>query len=200
MVDRLHAAVLFAQDGVKTGVGLAGLFRRKAGGDEGSVQLSLVLPVFPRGFRQVEEALGQPGKGSSGGGNSGTRRDRQTFEDGADLLQLAGRLIGLVGGIVQLIAELVRLLGGVTHLIPHGVDGPLVLIQLPLHIIQSRFGIVQLNLPLLGAPVVLPKGNRCVLQRLAEGLDLFLLGIDLLTQHLVPGGEGFHGVIVFVKL
>lgn len=120
--------------------------------------------------------------------------------DRADLLQLAGSLVGLVGGVIDLIPELVRLLGGIPHLIPHGIDGPLVLVKLPLHVIQSGLGIVELNLPLLGAPVVLPERGGSVLQGLAQGLDFLLLGIDLLTQHLVPCGEGFHGIIVFVKL
>ena len=200
MVDRFHAAILFAQDGIETGVGFTGLFRRKSGGGEGRVQLGLVLPVFPCGFRQVEEALGQPGEGGAGGGNSGTRRDRQAFEDGADLLQLAGSLIGLVGCVIDLIPELVRLLGGIPHLIAHGVDGPLVLVKLPLHVVQSGLGVVELDLPLLGASVVLPERGGSVLQRLTQSFDLFLLGIDLLTQHLVPGGEGFHGIIVFIKL
>ena len=35
-------------------------------------------------------------------------------------------------------------------------------------------------------PVVLPEGGGSVLQRLTQSFDLFLLGIDLLTQHLVP--------------
>ena len=200
VVDRLHAAVFFAQDGIETGVGFTSLFRRKSGGGEGCVQLGLVLPVFPCGLRQVEEALDQPGKGGPGGGNSGTRRDRQAFEDGANLLQLAGSLIGLVGCVIDLITELVRLLGGIPHLIAHGVDGPLVLVKLPLHVVQSGLGVVELDLPLLGAPVVLPERGGSVLQGLAQGLDFLLLGIDLLTQHLVPCGEGFHGIIVFVKL
>ena len=200
MVDRFHAAILFAQNGIEAGVGFTGLFRRKSGGGEGCVQLGLVLPVFPCGLRQVEEALGQPGEGGAGGGNCGTRRDRQPLEDGADLFQLAGRLIGLVGGVIDLIPKLVRLLGSILHLTAHGVDGLLVLVKLPLHVVQSGLGIVELDLPLLGAPVVLSEGCRSVLQRLTQGFDLFLLGIDFLTQHLVPGGEGFHGVIVFVKL
>ena len=200
MVDCFHAAVLFAQDGIKAGVGFAGLFRRKPGGGEGCVQLGMILPVFPCGFRQVEETLGQPGEGGAGGGNSGTRRDRQAFEDGADLLQLAGSLIGLVSGVIDLIPELVRLLGCIPHLIAHGIDGPLVLVKLPLHVVQRGLGIVELDLPLLGAPVVLPERGGSVLQRLAQGLDFLLLGIDLLAQHLIPGGEGFHGIIVFVKL
>ena len=200
MVDRFYAAVLFAQDGVETGVGFTGLLRRKPGGGEGRVQLGLVLPVFPCGLRQVEEALGQSGKGGSGGDNSGTRRDRQPLEDGADLFQLAGRLIGLVGSVINFIPKLVRLLGSIPHLIAHGVDGPLVLVKLPLHIVQSGLGIIELDLPLLGAPVIFPEGGGCVLQRLTQGFNLFLLGIDLLTQHLVSGGEGFHGIIVFIKL
>ena len=76
----------------------------------------------------------------------------------------------------------------------------MVLVKLPLHIVQSGLGIIELDLPLLGATVVLPERGRSVLQRLTQGFDLFLLGIDLLTQHLVPGGEGFHGIIVFIKL
>ena len=136
----------------------------------------------------------------AGGGNCGTRRDRQPLEDGADLLQLAGSLVGLVGCVIDLIPELVRLLGGIPHLIVHGVDGSLVLVKLPLHIVQSGLGIVELDLPLLGAPVVFPEGGGSVLQRLAESLDFLLLGIDLLAQHPVPGGEGFHGIIIFVKL
>lgn len=67
-------------------------------------------------------------------------------------------------------------------------------------IVQSGLRVVELDLPLLGAPVVLPEGGGSVLQRLAESLDFLLLGIDLLAQHPVPGGEGFHGIIIFVKL
>ena len=76
----------------------------------------------------------------------------------------------------------------------------MVLVKLPLHIVQSGLGIIELDLPLLGAPVVLPKGGRSVLQRLTQSFDLFLLGVNFLTQHLVPGGEGFHRIIVFIKL
>ena len=72
VVDRFYAAVFFTQDGIEAGVGFTGLFCRKAGGGKGRVQLGLVLPVFPRGLRQVEEALGQSGEGGSGGDNSGT--------------------------------------------------------------------------------------------------------------------------------
>ena len=112
MVDRLHAAVFFTQDGIETCVGFTGLFRRKSGGGEGCVQLGLVLPVFPCGLRQVEEALGQPGEGGAGGGNSGTRR-AERWQYLTNRLEAASPLAVMSRGYVMAVASSGKLLTSV---------------------------------------------------------------------------------------
>lgn len=51
------------------------------------------------------------------------------------------------------------------------LDGFLVLVQLTVHIVEGGFGIVELDLPVLGAAVVLSKGGGGILQSLAKSFD-----------------------------
>ena len=68
------------------------------------------------------------------------------------------------------------------------------------HIVEGGFGIVELDLPVLGAAVVLSERGGGILQSLAKGVDFCCLLIDLFSQHLVPCGECLHGFIVFIEL
>lgn len=60
--------------------------------------------------------------------------------------------------------------------------------------------IVELNLPVLGATVILPERGGGILQSLAKGVDFCSLLIDLFSQHLIPCGESLHGFLVFIEL
>ena len=97
-------------------------------------------------------------------------------------------------------AEAFKLTAGFLRSLAALLDGFLVFIQLPVHVIEGGFGIVELNLPVLGAAVVLPKGGSGILQSLAKGVDFCRLLIDLFSQHLIPCGECLHGFIVFIEL
>ena len=80
------------------------------------------------------------------------------------------------------------------------LDSFFVFVQLPVHVIEGGFGIVELDLPVLGAAVVLSKGGGGILQSLAKGVDFCCLLVDLFSQHLVPCGECLHGFIVLIEL
>ena len=80
------------------------------------------------------------------------------------------------------------------------LDGFFVLVQLTVHIVEGGFGIVELDLPVLGATVVLSERGGGILQSLAKSVDFCRLLINLFSQHLIPCGESLHGFIVFIKL
>ena len=80
------------------------------------------------------------------------------------------------------------------------IQSRIVAVEFPLHVVQRSGGIIKLNLPLLRSAVIFTEGLGGVGKCLAQGLDFLLLGFDFLVQHLVPGSEGFHGIVVFVEL
>ena len=98
------------------------------------------------------------------------------------------------------LAEAFKLTAGFLRSLAALLDGFLVFIQLPVHVIEGGFGIVELNLPVLGATVILPERGGGILQSLAKGVDFCSLLIDLFSQHLIPCGESLHGFIVFIEL
>ena len=77
------------------------------------------------------------------------------------------------------------------------VTGGLIVPEFSFHPVQSGGGVVQLNLPVLGAPVVFSQKGGGVFQSGTKGFDLPFLGFNLPVQHLIPGGEGFHRAAVF---
>ena len=97
-------------------------------------------------------------------------------------------------------AEAFKLTAGFLRSLAALLDGFLVFVQLPVHVVEGGFGIVELDLPVLGAAVVLSKGGGGILQSLAKGVDFCCLLVDLFSQHLVPCGESLHGFIVFIEL
>ena len=127
MVDCLHTSVFFTQNGVKSGVGFTGLFSGKACGEEGGIQLRLILPVFTGRFGKVEETLCQPHQRSSGSGNGSTDGNCHTLHDRADLFQFAGGLVGIICRTFHLITETVRLFSGILKFITGCVNGILIL-------------------------------------------------------------------------
>ena len=98
------------------------------------------------------------------------------------------------------LAEAFKLTAGFLRSLAALLDGFFVLVQFPVHVVEGGFGIVELNLPVLGAAVVLSKGGGGILQSLAKGVDFGSLLIDLFSQHLIPCGECLHGFIVFIEL
>ena len=98
------------------------------------------------------------------------------------------------------LTEAFKLTAGFLRSLAAILDGFLVLIQLTVHIVEGGFGIVELNLPVLGAAVVLSKGGGGILQSLAKGVDFCCLLVDLFSQHLVPCGESLHGFVIFIEL
>ena len=98
------------------------------------------------------------------------------------------------------LAEAFKLTAGFLRSLAAILDGFLVLVQLTVHIVEGGFGIVELNLPVLGTAVVLSKGGGGILQSLAKGFDFCCLLVDLFSQHLVPCGESLHGFVIFIEL
>ena len=98
------------------------------------------------------------------------------------------------------LAEAFKLTAGFLRSLAALLDGFLVLVQLTVHVVEGGFGIVELNLPVLGAAVVLSKGGGGILQSLAKGVDFGSLLIDLFSQHLIPCGESLHGFVVLIEL
>ena len=98
------------------------------------------------------------------------------------------------------LAEAFKLTAGFLRSLAAILDGFLVLVQLTVHIVEGSFGIVELNLPVLGAAVVLSKGGGGILQSLAKGIDFCRLLVDLFSQHLIPCGESLHGFVVLIEL
>ena len=98
------------------------------------------------------------------------------------------------------LAEAFKLTAGFLRSLAALLDGFLVLVQLPVHVVEGGFGIVELDLPVLGAAVVLSERSGGILQSLAKGVDFCSLFIDLFSQHLIPCGECLHGFIVFIEL
>ena len=98
------------------------------------------------------------------------------------------------------LAEAFKLTAGFLRSFAALLDGFLVLVQLTIHIVEGGFGIVELDLPVLGAAVVLSERGGGILQSLAKSVDFCCLLIDLFSQHLVPCGECLHGFIVLIEL
>ena len=98
------------------------------------------------------------------------------------------------------LAEAFKLTAGFLRSLAALLDGFLVLVQLTVHIVEGGFGIVELDLPVLGAAVVLSERGGGILQSLAKGVDFCGLLIDLFSQHLVPCGECLHGFVIFIEL
>ena len=80
------------------------------------------------------------------------------------------------------------------------LDGFLIFVQLPVHVVEGSFCIVELDLPVLGAAVAFSERGGGILQSLAKGVDFCSLLIDLFSQHLIPCGESLHGFIIFIEL
>ena len=98
------------------------------------------------------------------------------------------------------LAEAFKLAAGFLRSLAALLDSFLVFIQLPVHIVEGGLGIVELDLPVLGAAVVLSERGGGILQSLAKGVDFCCLLIDLFSQHLIPCGESLHGFIVLIEL
>ena len=98
------------------------------------------------------------------------------------------------------LAEAFKLTAGFLRSLAALLDGFLVFVQLPVHIVEGGFGIVELDLPVLGAAVVLSERGGGILQSLAKGVDFCGLLVDLFSQHLVPCGKRLHRFIVFIEL
>ena len=79
------------------------------------------------------------------------------------------------------LAEAFKLTAGFLRSLAALLDGFLVLVQLTVHVVEGGFGIVELDLPVLGAAVVLSKGGGGILQSLAKGVDFCCLLIDLFS-------------------
>ena len=155
----------------------------------GGIPLNLLRGVLEQGVNTADQLLivriGSDdlfaelhGGGTCGNGHS-TERHTYGFENLAEAFKLTA---GFLCGFAALL------------------DGFLVLVQLTVHIVEGGFGIVELDLPVLGAAVVLSKGGGGILQSLAKGVDFCRLLIDLFSQHLIPCGECLHGFIVFIEL
>ena len=153
------------------------------------------------------------------GGGPGSGSDRahcraDALEDAAQLFKLAAGFLRFLSGVVDFATHVPGVFCGIIHLICHLGHGLLCIritvagfgervvvgFQFALHVVESGFRVVQLDLPALGASVVLLKGLRRIFQRLPQHLDLLLLRIDLLVQNLRPGGDGLHGGVVFTEL
>ena len=135
MVDCFHTAVFLAQNSVKAGVGVTGLFRGKACCEKSGVQFCLILPVFPSGFGKVEKAFGQPHQSGSGSSNGSTDGSRHSFYHRACLFQPVGGFIGGIGGAFHFITEAVHLLSGILKFFPGGVNGRLIVPEFPFHLV-----------------------------------------------------------------
>ena len=98
------------------------------------------------------------------------------------------------------LAEAFKLTAGFLRSLAALLDGLLIFVQLPIHVVDGGFGIVELDLPVLGAAVVLSERGGGILQSLAKGVDFCGLLVDLFSQHLVPCGESLHGFIVLIEL
>ena len=155
----------------------------------GGVPLDLLRGVLEQGIHTADQLLvvcigGDDlfaelyGGGTCGDGNC-TERHTYGFENLAEAFKLTA-------GFLRSFAAL--------------LDGFLVFIQLPVHVIEGGFGIVELDLPVLGAAVVLSKGGGGILQSLAKSIDFCCLLVDLFSQHLVPCGESLHGFVIFIEL
>ena len=120
----------------------------------------------------------KPSRGTCGNGNS-TERHTYGFENLAEAFKLTAGFLRSLAAIL---------------------DGFLVLVQLTVHVIEGGFGIVELNLPVLGAAVILSERGSSILQSLAKGVNFCCLLVDLFSQHLIPCGESLHGFIVLIEL
>ena len=98
------------------------------------------------------------------------------------------------------LAEAFKLTAGFLRSFAALLDGFLVLVQLTVHIVEGGFGIVELDLPVLGAAVVLSERGGGILQSLAKSVDFCSLLVDLFSQHLIPCGESLHGFVVLIEL
>ena len=79
------------------------------------------------------------------------------------------------------LAEAFKLTAGFLRSLAALLDSFLVFVQLTVHIVEGGFGIVELDLPVLGAAVVLSERGGGILQSLAKGVDFCCLLIDLFS-------------------
>ena len=98
------------------------------------------------------------------------------------------------------LAEAFKLTAGFLRSFAAFLDGFLIFVQLTVHVVEGGFGIVELDLPVLCAAVVLSEGVSSVFKSRAQSFDFLFLRLDLLVQHLVSCGESLHGFIVFIEL
>ena len=61
-------------------------------------------------------------------------------------------------------------------------------------------GIVELDLPILRARIILPKRRSSILQRTSQGFDLGTLSLNLTPQHLVAGGQCCSRLVILFEL
>ena len=155
----------------------------------GGIPLDLLRGVLEQGIHAADQLLivciGSDdlfaelhGGGTCGNGH-GTERHTYGFENLAEAFKLTA-------GFLRSLAAL--------------LDGLLIFVQLPIHVVEGGFGIVELDLPVLGAAVVLSKRGSGILQSLAKGVDFCGLLVDLFSQHLIPCGKRLHGFIVLIEL
>ena len=100
----------------------------------------------------------------------------------------------------QNIAEGFKLTAGFLRSFAAILESFLVFVQLPVHVIESGFGVVELNLPVLSTAVVLTKGVGSVFKSRAQCFNFLLLRLDLFVQHLVPCGERLRRFVVLIEL
>ncbi len=120
--------------------------------------------------------------------------------DSTQLLKLAPGIIALLSGVLNLVTEVIGLLFRIVELSGGSVQGIIVLLKLPLHVIEGGFRVVKLNLPCLGTAVILAKGSGSVLQRFFQRFNFLLLGFDFFIQDRIPCGQSLHGLVIFIKL
>ena len=142
-------------------------------------------------------------QGHSGGCGSSyhrAHRNAHRFQSAAQLGEFPLGVIGGISGIIQFLFQIIGAVSNIVHFMLGIIQSRIVTVEFPLHVVQRSGGIIKLNLPLLCPAVILTERLGGIGKCLAQGLDFLLLGFDFLVQHLVPGSEGFHGIVVFVEL
>ena len=117
-----------------------------------------------------------------------------------DILVNNAGIIRRIRRVVQLVG---KILGGILcilHTVGHFINGLFIFGKLPLHIVQGRFRIIELNLPALCPPVIFAKGGGRIFKGRPQGFNLLLLRFNFFIQNSIPRRKSLHRFILLIEL
>nr|WP_233188478.1 hypothetical protein [Winkia neuii] len=133
------------------------------------------------------------------GGEVGFQHVAEDAGFGAGGVHLVSEIIDRALKTSCVLRSPLRIITGTVRLVPEIREGVVVGFEFAFKAVELRACVVELDLPILRPRIILTKRGSAVFECCAQGLNLRLLSLDLLAQHLVTGREGFGGLVVLIK-